>query len=212
MSRKRAADRWSLRNFLPRSSLFTVGKAQKSHGARSESNSMFGLEKVDRWNPISTSTIQSRSRPHAISGLLQLWKGRDARNFEVINGLQHVFEKWVERCKKCIASQGRYFEKTPSPHLHKVPTRSNKVSPRTFQTAFVSDVTQHMDNTDLHLSSSAELLMAAKYKLLENVPFCFKIWGNSFGRHRNLKFVGSWLTSEQLRTKNLNLGDIYHFL
>jgi hypothetical protein len=22
-----------------------------------------------------------------------------------------VFEKWVERCKKCIACQGRYFEK-----------------------------------------------------------------------------------------------------
>jgi hypothetical protein len=27
------------------------------------------------------------------------------------NGLQHVFEKWVERCKKCSACQGRYFEK-----------------------------------------------------------------------------------------------------
>jgi hypothetical protein len=26
------------------------------------------------------------------------------------NGLQHVFEKWVERCKKYIAFQGRYFE------------------------------------------------------------------------------------------------------
>jgi hypothetical protein len=23
----------------------------------------------------------------------------------------HVFEKWVDRCKKCIACQGRYFEK-----------------------------------------------------------------------------------------------------
>jgi hypothetical protein len=33
--RKGAADRWSPRNFLPRSSLFRVGKAQKSHGARS---------------------------------------------------------------------------------------------------------------------------------------------------------------------------------
>jgi hypothetical protein len=30
-SRKRTADRWSLRNLLPRSSLFMVGKAQKSH-------------------------------------------------------------------------------------------------------------------------------------------------------------------------------------
>jgi hypothetical protein len=27
------------------------------------------------------------------------------------NGLQHVSEKWVERFKKCIAYQGRYFEK-----------------------------------------------------------------------------------------------------
>jgi hypothetical protein len=27
------------------------------------------------------------------------------------NGLQHVFEKWVERCKKCIAFKRRYFEK-----------------------------------------------------------------------------------------------------
>jgi len=32
-----------------------------------------------------------------------------ARSFGVINGLQHVFEKWVERCKTCIACQGRYF-------------------------------------------------------------------------------------------------------
>jgi hypothetical protein len=32
--------------------------------------------------------------PHAISGLFQLCKGSSAvRNFEVINGLQHVFEK-----------------------------------------------------------------------------------------------------------------------
>jgi hypothetical protein len=34
-SRKRAADRWSLQNFLPRTPLFMVGKAQKSHRARS---------------------------------------------------------------------------------------------------------------------------------------------------------------------------------
>jgi hypothetical protein len=30
------------------------------------------------------------------------------------NGLQNVFEKWVERCKKRIACQGRYFEKQTS--------------------------------------------------------------------------------------------------
>jgi hypothetical protein len=32
------------------------------------------------------------------------------KNFEVINSLHHIFEKLVERCKKCIACQGRYFE------------------------------------------------------------------------------------------------------
>jgi hypothetical protein len=49
-----------------------VGKAQKSHGAKSELNSVFGMEKMDRWNTIRTSAIQSRSRPaNAISGLFQ---------------------------------------------------------------------------------------------------------------------------------------------
>jgi hypothetical protein len=36
-----------------------VGKAQKSHEARSELNSVFGLEKVDRCKPIRISAIQS---------------------------------------------------------------------------------------------------------------------------------------------------------
>jgi hypothetical protein len=50
--------------------------------------------------------------PHAIPGLFEPWKGSsEARNFNVINGLQHVFEKWVELCKKCIACQGGDFEK-----------------------------------------------------------------------------------------------------
>jgi hypothetical protein len=49
---------------------------------------------------------------HAISGLFQPWKWScDVINFQVINSLQYVFEKWVERCKKCIACQGRDFEK-----------------------------------------------------------------------------------------------------
>jgi hypothetical protein len=57
-------------------------KAKKSHGARCDLNSVFGLEKVDRWNPIRTSAIQSRSRPHAISGLYQSRKGSsEARSF-----------------------------------------------------------------------------------------------------------------------------------
>jgi hypothetical protein len=70
-SRKRAADRWSVRNFLPRSSLFVVGL----DGARSELNSVFGQEKVDRWNPIRTSAIQSRSCPMRFLGFSHHEKG-----------------------------------------------------------------------------------------------------------------------------------------
>jgi hypothetical protein len=52
-----------------------VGKAQKSHGARCELNSVFGLEEVDRWNPIRTSAIQSRSRPMQFLGYSNHEKG-----------------------------------------------------------------------------------------------------------------------------------------
>jgi len=58
---KRDADADHFEISCLRSSLFVVGKAQKSHGARSELNFVFGLEKVDRWNSIRTSAIQSRS-------------------------------------------------------------------------------------------------------------------------------------------------------
>jgi hypothetical protein len=55
----------------------------------------------------------------------------------MMNGLQHVFEKWEERCKKCIACQGIYFEKETVTAPPQVPTRSNKVSQRTLRTALV---------------------------------------------------------------------------
>jgi hypothetical protein len=55
---------------------------------------------------------------HAISGLFQPRKGSSEVKTACStilklaeNGLQHVYEKWVERCKKCTACQGTYFEK-----------------------------------------------------------------------------------------------------
>jgi hypothetical protein len=60
--------------------------------------------KVDRRNPIRTSAIQPRSRTMRFLGFSNHIKcSSEARNFDVTNGLQHVFKKWVERCKKCIA-------------------------------------------------------------------------------------------------------------
>jgi hypothetical protein len=43
-------------------------KSPKSHGTRPELNSVFCLQKVDRWNPIRTSVIQFRSRPMRFLG------------------------------------------------------------------------------------------------------------------------------------------------
>jgi hypothetical protein len=44
-------------------------------GARSELNSVFGLEQVDRWNPIRTSATQSRSHPMRFQGFSNHEKG-----------------------------------------------------------------------------------------------------------------------------------------
>jgi hypothetical protein len=52
-----------------------VAKAQKSHGVRSELNSVFGLEKLHWWNSIRTSAIQSRSRPMLFLGFYNHEKG-----------------------------------------------------------------------------------------------------------------------------------------
>jgi hypothetical protein len=119
-----------------------VGRARKSHGGEIwiEFCVRFGKSgSVDPYYNIH-HTVQISS-PSIFIGFFPPWKGSsEARNFEVINGLQNDFEKWVERCKKCIVCQGRYFEKEtvrPSPHLHKVPTRSNKVNPRTMQMTLV---------------------------------------------------------------------------
>jgi hypothetical protein len=85
---------------------------------------------------------------HAISGRFQPWKGSS----EAINRLFHYLpEAWGKRSaarfrevrgaflRSVSLAMGGTSKKRPSPPLHKVPTRSNKVSPRTFQTALVLD-------------------------------------------------------------------------
>jgi hypothetical protein len=137
-SRKRAADRWSLRNVLSRSSLFMVGKAQKSHGARSELNSVFGFEKVDRWNPIRTSPIQSRSRPMRFLSFSNHEKGAPRHEIPKWSAVCSTFWRsgWSVVRSASLATKEGTSKKRPSLHLHKVPIRI-KVSPQTFQTALV---------------------------------------------------------------------------
>jgi hypothetical protein len=54
-----------------------------------------------------------------------------------MNGLQHVSGSGWSVVRSASLSKGGTSKKRPSPHLHKVPTQSNKMSPRTLQTALV---------------------------------------------------------------------------
>jgi hypothetical protein len=137
-SQERAADRWSLRNFLSRSSLFMVGKAQKLHGARSELNSIFGLEKVDRWNSIRTSAIQSRFHPMRFLGFSNRKKGAPRQEISKWSTVCSTFSRsgWSV-IRRASLAKGGTSKKRPSPHFHKVPTRSNKESARTLRTALL---------------------------------------------------------------------------
>jgi hypothetical protein len=122
-SRKRAADRWSLPNFLPRSSLFIVGKAQKSHG-------LYGgcSNEVPQIHFFQAKyRIQFRSRPMRFLGFSNQREGAPRQEIS----------KWLTVCsmfsrsgwsvvRSASFAKGGTSKKRPSPHLHKFPTRSNK--------------------------------------------------------------------------------------
>jgi hypothetical protein len=131
-SRKHAADHWTLRNFLPLSSLFMVGKAQKSHGARS-GRSTFSKPKKQ---------IQFRSRPMRFLGFSNCEEGAPRQEISKWSTACSTFSRsgWSVVRSGSLAKGGT-SKKRPSPHLHKVPTRNSKMSPRTFQTALLYSVT-----------------------------------------------------------------------
>jgi hypothetical protein len=101
------------------------------------SPSVFGLEKVDQWNPIRTSAIQSRPRPMRFLGFSNHENGAPMQEISKWSTVCSTFSRsgWsVVRCAS-LAAKGGTSKKRPSPHLHKVPTRSNEVSPWAFPTA-----------------------------------------------------------------------------
>jgi hypothetical protein len=105
---------------------------------RSELNSVFCLEKVDRWNFIRTSAIQSRSRPMRFLGSSNHEKRAPRQEISKWSTVCRMFSRsgWSVVRSTSLAKGGT-SKKRPSPHLHKVPTRSSEVSPRTFQMALV---------------------------------------------------------------------------
>jgi hypothetical protein len=110
-----------------------------------------GCAHRDRWNPIRTSAIQSIFRPMRFVGFSNHDKGAPRSKPPA------PLSSWSLRQTVCITfsksglsvvrsaslTKGGSSRRRPSPHLHKVSTQSNKVSPRTFQTALVIFVHFH---------------------------------------------------------------------
>jgi hypothetical protein len=110
-----------------------VGKTQKSHGARS---GLYGgcsngvpLISVSA----SIATFQSRNADALLSLLLHPKKGSFKTTVTPFSR-----SEWSV-VRSASLAKGGTSKNRPSLHLHKFPTRSNKVSPRTLQTALVTN-------------------------------------------------------------------------
>jgi hypothetical protein len=111
-----------------------VTKAQKSHGARSGlyGGCSNGVSSISVG--ASIVTFQSRNADAPLRLLRHSKKGS--------------FKTTVAPFTRCVWSVERSAsfskegtpKKRPSPHLHVVPTRSSKVSPRTFQSALIQAI------------------------------------------------------------------------
>jgi hypothetical protein len=141
ISRKRAAVRWSLRNFLPWSSLFMVGKAQKSRGMRSglDGGCSNGIPPIHFFQ--AEHKIQFRSRPMWFLGFSNHVRGAPRQKISKWSTVCSMFPRseWSVVRSSSLA-KGCTWKKRPSPHLHKVLIRSIKVSPRTLKMALISNL------------------------------------------------------------------------
>jgi hypothetical protein len=108
-----------------------VGKAQKSHGAKS---GLYG-GCCNGIPPISMSASIATSQSSNADPLLRLFRHPKKGSFKT-TVTPFSRSGWSDVRSVSLANGGT-SKKRPSPHLHKVPTWSNKVSPRTFQTGLV---------------------------------------------------------------------------
>jgi hypothetical protein len=116
-------------NFLPRSPLFMVGKAQKSHGGEIWTVCSNGVPLISVSAFIATFESRNADAP------LRLLCHPKKRYFKTT--ITPSARSGWSVVRSASLAKGGASKKRPSPHLHKVPTRSNKMSPRTLQTALV---------------------------------------------------------------------------
>jgi hypothetical protein len=81
--------------------------------------------------------IQLRSRPMRFLGFSNHEKGAPRQEISKRSTVCSTFPRSGWSVVSSSLAKGGSLIKIPSPHLHKVPTRSNKLSPRTFQTVLV---------------------------------------------------------------------------
>jgi hypothetical protein len=115
---------------LPRSSL-VVGKAQKSHGA---SSGLYG-GCSNGVPPISVSASIATFQSRNADAPLRLLRHPKTGSFKTT--ITPFSRSGCSVVRSASLAKGGTLKKRPSPHLHKVPTRSNKVSPRTLQTPLI---------------------------------------------------------------------------
>jgi hypothetical protein len=99
---------------------------------------VFDLEKLDRWNTIRTSAIQSRSCPMRFLGFSNHEKEAPRQEISKRSTVFSTFSRsgWSV-VRSASFAKGGTSKNRPSPHPHKVQTGSNTMSPRTFQMTLV---------------------------------------------------------------------------
>jgi hypothetical protein len=118
--RKHTENRWSLWNFLPRSSLSVVGKAQKSQGARSGlyGGCSNGVPPIHFFQV--EDRIQFRSRPMRFLRFSNHEKGVSMQEISNWSTVCSTFSRngWSVVRSSSLANGGTSKKRT-SPHLHK---------------------------------------------------------------------------------------------
>jgi hypothetical protein len=98
---------------------------------------VFGLEKVDWWNPIRASPYSADLAQCDFWDFPTMKRELWGKKFGSDQWSASCFEKWVECCKKCITCQGRYFKKEAVTAPPQSSDQSNKVSLQTLQMTLV---------------------------------------------------------------------------
>jgi hypothetical protein len=173
-----------------------VGIAQKSHGARSGlyDGCSNGFPLIHFFQ--AEHRVQFRSRPLRFLGFSNHEKGAPRQEIS----------KWLTVCstfsrrgwsvvRSSSLAKGGTSKKRPSPHLHKVLTRSNKASPRTLQTALVHGRPVNPATVQLIMPNyycyygSLDVWTIACLTAIKSEPFMFSVLGFGFAYVSNIQII-----------------------